>query len=56
MDSSEESLGIQDISDQPRPSSTYYPDVSGLGGLVVKCRPWSRRVPSSKPDSTEDPS
>ncbi|GBM40809.1 hypothetical protein AVEN_137316-1 [Araneus ventricosus] len=56
MDSSEESSGIHDISDQPGPSSTYYSDVSGSGGLVVRCRPRSRRVPDSKPYSTEDPS
>ncbi|GBM11712.1 hypothetical protein AVEN_75661-1 [Araneus ventricosus] len=27
----------------------------GRGGLVVKSRLWGRRVPGSKPDSTEDP-
>ncbi|GBL96131.1 hypothetical protein AVEN_21759-1 [Araneus ventricosus] len=26
---------------------------SSRGGLVVRCRSWSRRVPGSKPDSTE---
>ncbi|GBO10298.1 hypothetical protein AVEN_188190-1 [Araneus ventricosus] len=56
MDSSEESSGTQDISDQPGPSSTYYPDVSDRGGLMVRCRPRSRRVLGSKTDSNEDPS
>ncbi|GBM47448.1 hypothetical protein AVEN_6131-1 [Araneus ventricosus] len=28
---------------------------SGRGGLVVRSRLWGRRVPGSKPDSTEDP-
>ncbi|GBO20337.1 hypothetical protein AVEN_25036-1, partial [Araneus ventricosus] len=32
--SSEESSDIQDISDQPGPSSTYYPDVSGRRALM----------------------
>ncbi|GBM02425.1 hypothetical protein AVEN_76477-1 [Araneus ventricosus] len=27
----------------------------GRGGLVVRSRLWGRRVPGSKPDSTEDP-
>ncbi|GBO29495.1 hypothetical protein AVEN_14493-1 [Araneus ventricosus] len=27
----------------------------GRGGLVVRSRFWGRRVPGSKPDSTEDP-
>ncbi|GBM24537.1 hypothetical protein AVEN_217118-1 [Araneus ventricosus] len=27
----------------------------GRGGLVVRSRPWGRRVPGSRPDSTEDP-
>ncbi|GBO22636.1 hypothetical protein AVEN_36230-1, partial [Araneus ventricosus] len=27
----------------------------GRGGLVVRSRLWGRRVPSLKPDSTEDP-
>ncbi|GBO34977.1 hypothetical protein AVEN_31550-1 [Araneus ventricosus] len=27
----------------------------GRGGLVVGPRPWGRRAPDSKPDSTEDP-
>ncbi|GBL72373.1 hypothetical protein AVEN_115306-1 [Araneus ventricosus] len=27
----------------------------GRGGLVVRPRPWGRRAPGSKPDSTEDP-
>ncbi|GBM45687.1 hypothetical protein AVEN_145572-1, partial [Araneus ventricosus] len=25
------------------------------GGLVVRSRPWGRRVPGSRPDSNEDP-
>ncbi|GBL90798.1 hypothetical protein AVEN_269081-1 [Araneus ventricosus] len=29
--------------------------VRGRGGLVVRSRLWDRRVPGSKPDSTEDP-
>ncbi|GBM23697.1 hypothetical protein AVEN_257614-1 [Araneus ventricosus] len=29
---------------------------AGRGDLVVRSRLWSRRVPGSKPDSTEDPS
>ncbi|GBN03503.1 hypothetical protein AVEN_116546-1 [Araneus ventricosus] len=28
----------------------------GRGGLVVRSRIWGRRVPGSRPDSTEDPS
>ncbi|GBN47704.1 hypothetical protein AVEN_88127-1 [Araneus ventricosus] len=28
----------------------------GHDGLVIMCRPLSRSVPGSKPDSTEDPS
>ncbi|GBO19437.1 hypothetical protein AVEN_179272-1 [Araneus ventricosus] len=28
----------------------------GRGGLVVRSRPWGRRVAGSKPDSIEDPS
>ncbi|GBN90170.1 Zinc finger protein 233 [Araneus ventricosus] len=27
----------------------------GRGGLVVRSRPWGRRAPGSRPDSTEDP-
>ncbi|GBO34342.1 hypothetical protein AVEN_123619-1 [Araneus ventricosus] len=27
----------------------------GRGGLVVRSRLWGRRVPGSRPDSTEDP-
>ncbi|GBN12642.1 hypothetical protein AVEN_75157-1 [Araneus ventricosus] len=56
MDSSEESSDTQDIYDQPGLSSTYYPDISGRGGLVGRCRPRSRRVLGSKSDSDEDPS
>ncbi|GBL88467.1 hypothetical protein AVEN_159064-1 [Araneus ventricosus] len=29
--------------------------VMGRGGLVVRSRLWGRRVPGSRPDSTEDP-
>ncbi|GBM79988.1 hypothetical protein AVEN_47456-1 [Araneus ventricosus] len=31
------------------------PSHSGRGGLVVRSRLWGRKVPGSKPDSTEDP-
>ncbi|GBN38770.1 hypothetical protein AVEN_129640-1, partial [Araneus ventricosus] len=27
----------------------------GLGDQVARSRPWGRRAPGSKPDSTEDP-
>ncbi|GBL98871.1 hypothetical protein AVEN_165704-1 [Araneus ventricosus] len=27
----------------------------GRGGLVVRPRPWDRKVPGPRPDSTEDP-
>ncbi|GBO39497.1 hypothetical protein AVEN_32258-1 [Araneus ventricosus] len=30
--------------------------LKGSGGIVVSSRPWGRRAPGSKPDSTEDPS
>ncbi|GBO08880.1 hypothetical protein AVEN_140990-1 [Araneus ventricosus] len=30
--------------------------LGGRGGLVARSRLWGRRVPGSKPDSTEDPS
>ncbi|GBM58465.1 hypothetical protein AVEN_214220-1 [Araneus ventricosus] len=30
--------------------------VGGSGGLIVRSRLWGRRVPDSKPDSTEDTS
>ncbi|GBN90476.1 hypothetical protein AVEN_238463-1, partial [Araneus ventricosus] len=33
-----------------------YNHPKGRGGLVVRSRPWGRRVPGSKPDSTADPS
>ncbi|GBN75908.1 hypothetical protein AVEN_182558-1, partial [Araneus ventricosus] len=29
--------------------------IEGRGGLVVRSRPCGRRVPGSKPDSSEDP-
>ncbi|GBN79373.1 hypothetical protein AVEN_82288-1 [Araneus ventricosus] len=29
--------------------------IRGRGGLVVRSRLWGRRVPGSKPDSSEDP-
>ncbi|GBL73201.1 hypothetical protein AVEN_159266-1 [Araneus ventricosus] len=29
--------------------------IEGRGGLVVRSRLWGRRVPGSKPDSTDDP-
>ncbi|GBM90656.1 hypothetical protein AVEN_141686-1 [Araneus ventricosus] len=31
------------------------PSIPGRGGLVVRSRLWGRRVPGSRPDSTEDP-
>ncbi|GBL78887.1 Potassium voltage-gated channel subfamily KQT member 1 [Araneus ventricosus] len=49
MNSSEESSGFQDISDQPRPSSTYYLDwafinlLPGRIGLVQARKPYDVR-------------
>ncbi|GBM90642.1 hypothetical protein AVEN_213561-1 [Araneus ventricosus] len=38
------------------PSSIlYYYRNQSRGGLVARSRLWGRRVPGSKPDSTEDP-
>ncbi|GBN58246.1 hypothetical protein AVEN_144231-1 [Araneus ventricosus] len=39
---------------QAFPTFLYY-NFRGRGGLVVRSRLWGRRVPGSKPDSTEDP-
>ncbi|GBN16142.1 hypothetical protein AVEN_22442-1 [Araneus ventricosus] len=33
----------------------YSGNSRGQGGLVVRSRFWGRRVPGSRPDSTEDP-
>ncbi|GBO08150.1 hypothetical protein AVEN_18877-1 [Araneus ventricosus] len=32
-----------------------FPVTKARGGLVVRSRVWGRRVPGSRPDSTEDP-
>ncbi|GBM99553.1 hypothetical protein AVEN_268915-1 [Araneus ventricosus] len=40
----EELLGLRPLSRQ-----------TGRGGLVVRSQLWGRRVPGSRPDSTEDP-